>query len=230
MSNGFDAPDHDVAQINRVTDGRAFACPGAFACPTSGAGKLGSALVFDGVDDYVSLGNPDALNFGGNITLEAWIRPESTGQTQNIIAHGFQDNPDPAEVYLRISGGEYQVGTWLGIDFGAHANVDPADIGRWVHLAGVYDGSAWRLYKNGVEVASSVGIGAAMVSNEPWAIGARGAVPSNRAAYSVEGAAAVRDSTTSGAPTYRRNGSGCVAQSRYPSDRAKRLKSCLVAS
>src|SRR5262245_55502421 len=33
-----------------------------------------------------------------------------------------------------------------------------------------------------------------------------------------------------GAPWYRRNGFGWVAQSRYPSDRANRLKWCLVAS
>jgi len=39
------------------------------------AGKIGSALKFDGTDDYVDCGNSDVLNFGiGDWTVSAWIR------------------------------------------------------------------------------------------------------------------------------------------------------------
>ncbi len=46
------------------------------------AGKIGSALKFDGVDDYVDCGNLDVLNFGiGNWTVSAWINTVQTRQT-----------------------------------------------------------------------------------------------------------------------------------------------------
>src|SRR5213078_2659909 len=47
-------------------------------------------------------------------------------------------------------------------------------------------------------------------------------------AYGTSVASGACDSSRSGAPSYRRNGLGWVAQSRYPSDRANRLKWCLV--
>jgi hypothetical protein len=43
-----------------------------------------------------------------------------------------------------------------------------------VHLAGVYDGSRWRLYRNGQEVASNPDPVGALAVQGPWAIGARG--------------------------------------------------------
>ncbi|MBF8301647.1 MAG: hypothetical protein HW394_2017 [Acidobacteria bacterium] len=54
--------------------------------------------------------------------------------------------------------------------------------------------------------------------------GAGTALPSNSASYGTLSASASRGRSLVGAPGYLRNGSGCVAQSRYPSDRAKRLK------
>lgn len=45
--------------------------------PTWTDGKMGKALSFDGVNDYVDMGNPTNLQFTGNITLSAWINPTS---------------------------------------------------------------------------------------------------------------------------------------------------------
>jgi len=43
--------------------------------PTLVSGKFGSALSFDGVDDFVDCGNDASLNITGDITIEAWIYP-----------------------------------------------------------------------------------------------------------------------------------------------------------
>jgi hypothetical protein len=50
------------------------------------------------------------------------------------------------------------------------------DVGQWVYLSGVYNGSQWLLYRDGVLVATSGSTtqGALQVSNTDWAIGARG--------------------------------------------------------
>ena len=94
------------------------------------------ALSFNGTNQFVDLGNPTDLNFSGQITLEAWIKPESTTGLQDIIAHGYQVSPNQAEDFLRISNGYYQVGSWNGSTAMAQAPIPAGDVGQWVHLAG----------------------------------------------------------------------------------------------
>jgi len=130
-------------------------------------------LSFDGQRAYVDLGEPAALAFTGTVTMEAWIRPRSIDGFRNILAHGYTNNP-PGELLLRIAGGQYQAGSWNGTSFVASAPIPPEDLGRWVHLAGVYDGTAWRLYRNGQELASVPSTTGVLPVNTGWAIGARG--------------------------------------------------------
>jgi hypothetical protein len=146
------------------------------ASETVPSGSASQALQLNGTNQYVDLGNPADLNFRGPITLEAWIKPMSSGGLQDIITHGYQTSPYQAEVYLRIANGTYQVGSWNGTDSTATAAMPASDLGQWVHLAGVYDGTHWQLYRNGVLVASSAPTtqGALLVSSTDWAIGARG--------------------------------------------------------
>ncbi len=131
------------------------------------------ALIFDGQDDYVSLGNPDVLNFAGEITIEAWIKPQDITKTQNIVAHGFTMEPN-AEVFLRIAEAEreYQIGSWDGGEHRAAYPIPPEDLGKWVHLAGSYDGKAWNLYHNGKKVGESIAATGAIQVNESWMIAA----------------------------------------------------------
>ena len=43
-----------------------------------------------------------------------------------------------------------------------------------MHLAGVYDGTTWRLYRNGIQVSSSAHPIGAVTVTVNWAIGATG--------------------------------------------------------
>ncbi len=134
------------------------------------------ALSFNGTNQFVDLGNPTDLNFSGQITLEAWIKPESTTGLQDIVAHGYQLSPTYAEDFLRINDGYYQVGSWNGNNALAQAAIPSGDVGQWVFLAGVYNGTQWVLYRDGVQVGASGATtqGALPVSNTDWAIGGRG--------------------------------------------------------
>ncbi|MBR0236855.1 MAG: hypothetical protein IJQ39_02065, partial [Thermoguttaceae bacterium] len=136
-------------------------------------GIAGGGLSLDGVDDYFSIGDPEELQILNEITLSAWIIPESTSGAQNIIAKGYSTHPN-GEIFLRIANGKYQVGSWTGSNHMAEFAIPSSDIGERVHLAGTYDGTTWRLYRNGVEIASTVdNIGAVEVDGA-WAVGARG--------------------------------------------------------
>lgn len=132
-------------------------------------------MYFDGKSNMVYLGDPPKLNFTGQITISAWIKPLSTGRSDinfNIVSHGYTNNPK-AGVALRITGQFYQINSWDGNnDYRASVLIPTGDLGSWVHLAGVYDGRMWRLYRNGREVnAQPFKIGAILV-NDPWSIGA----------------------------------------------------------
>ncbi len=45
--------------------------------PTFTIGKYGNALTLDGVNDYVNLGNPSALQMTGSMTLSGWVNASS---------------------------------------------------------------------------------------------------------------------------------------------------------
>ena len=120
----------------RSTRPKASATSGRPADADGNSATGSGALSFNGTNQFVDLGNPADLNFSGQITLDAWIKPESTAGLQDIIAHGYQTSPTNAEDFLRIDGGYYQVGSWNGNNAFAQVAIPAGDIGQWVNLAG----------------------------------------------------------------------------------------------
>jgi hypothetical protein len=158
-----------------------------------------TALPLDGIKQFADFNNPSGLNTSGQITLEAWVKPgASQGATARIISHGPQTPTsfpgqglpgsvtNTSEVFLRVdnSGANYTVGSAQYDDGTATTNIHAAtfpvpggDLGgaSWVHLAGTYDGTNWRLYRNGALVATQAsGVGALVVNDADWAIGSTG--------------------------------------------------------
>jgi hypothetical protein len=157
------------------------------------------ALPLDGLKQWASLNNPSGLNFSGQITLEAWVKPAAVqGAVARIISHGPQTASsylgqgktgsitNTSEVFLRIdgSGANYSVGSAKYDDststtntYGASYAVPAGDLGgaSWVYLAGTYDGANWKLYRNAVLVATQASAtGALPVDLGDWAIGSTG--------------------------------------------------------
>lgn len=137
------------------------------------AGKAGTGLQFNGTNASVRVLNSASLNFAGQITLAAWVKPMSTVGKQNIIAHGYTSIPAKS-VYLRVNDGRYEVGSLDGVFQPIASTPIPAgDIGTFVHVAGVYNGTTWIIYRNGVALNSfASSVGSTTVASD-WAIGAR---------------------------------------------------------
>jgi len=104
---------------------------------------------FDGVDDYVWVPYSASLDFGGvtNLTVEKICKLNKKGVEQysgreKQFLIGYDSYDDSWAFWLHIGGG------WRGLrDL---PKTFTPEIGRWVHLVGVYDGSKIRLYVNGV--------------------------------------------------------------------------------
>jgi hypothetical protein len=194
-------PVHNSGTLGAAADGDLVLTTSLASGPQSpaylGLESTNTALALDGVKQWASFNNPAGLNFSGQITLEAWVKPSAT-QTNvaRIISHGPQTisdflsvSPDDAvtntsEVFLRIDGSSnYVCGSSAftngvgSIDYVVTYAVPPADLGgaNWVYLVGTYDGANWRLYRNGVQVASAASaLGALPVVNGDWAVGSTG--------------------------------------------------------
>ena len=131
-------------------------------------------LYFDGVDDYVEIGDPEGLRITGEITLSAWVGANSKTGYRSIIQKGLSSRPT-REIFMRIKDGMYQVGS--ADEDGVHMaefEVPVGGRGTWHHLVGVYDGQSWNLYLNGELVDSNADNTGAVDVPSPWAIGAVG--------------------------------------------------------
>jgi hypothetical protein len=156
----------------------------AFSSP--GADGTGQCITLNGTNQAITLGNPVNLQITGQITLAAWIKPTDVNALRNILNKGHNTTPS-GEITLRLNTGALlSGGSWNGSDHiasfagGATANV-------WQHVCSVYDGSTWRLYKNGAQVASltdavgAVAVAGSATANNAWNIGSRGGSATERA-------------------------------------------------
>jgi hypothetical protein len=131
----------------------------------SSAGRVGGALSFDGVNDYVSLGNPASLIPGNAITLAGWMKMSDLSKNRFLVSK--YEGPTPT--FIR-----YEAGQGIKCVVGGTGVVASASIvtGQWYHAACTYDGATIRVYINGVQVATAAKTGAiADAVGIDWAIG-----------------------------------------------------------
>lgn len=142
----------------------ADAMPAGPTCPPGETAIDNSALVFDGVDDGLSMGVAPSLGLS-KLTVEAWVRREGTGVEAGTGKGGVRVVP----IAGKGRGEDDQGNHNCNYAFGFHGGVLAADFednatggnhpiigktavpwGEWHHVAATYDGTTWRLYVDGV--------------------------------------------------------------------------------
>jgi hypothetical protein len=108
-------------------------------------GKHGSALEFDGVDDYVDCGLDTSLNVRSAVTVEAWIKPGRTSGYQQILRKGGNDW-HWYNLYLGSGKLFFDIGKIKEREFSSFGGIKD---GKWQHVAASWDGSVMNLYLNG---------------------------------------------------------------------------------
>ncbi len=109
-------------------------------------GKVGEALKFSG--GHVDCGADKSLtDIGDQITLEAWIKPEKPGWA---IFAGISRSGNNSYVIAWSDQTRVDFNLWNGaLETWPFHSVAQPDVGKWHHIAGVYDGSEAIIYING---------------------------------------------------------------------------------
>ena len=127
-----------------------------------------------GVQSFVDLSsgtNTGILNFGGPITMEAWVQSTNTTQgPADIIGKGYDSSQSYNELVLRANAGNYYGGTYNNTNGSGNASGGQQTT-NWAYLVSTYDGTNWNLYVNGVRVGQSANSLGAINFSDPWAIG-----------------------------------------------------------
>ncbi|MFC7337818.1 Ig-like domain-containing protein [Haloferula chungangensis] len=151
--------------------------------PPAGSG----GMYFNGVDDYVELGDPDALDLS-TFTLETWFHrvgqgtPTGTGGYSVIpLVTKGRGESDQSNVDMNyFLGIDAETGVLVAdfedINLGTNipiAGRTPVAMDEWQHAAVTYDGVEWRLYLNGnlEGVLATDGLQPRFDSIQPGALG-----------------------------------------------------------
>jgi len=139
------------------------------------AGKNGQGASFDG-NDYIEVPDSASLDINKQVTLAAWINPSNTSSWRRIVAKSHTSNSIPYTMYGLMFDDKNHLR--MEIAKGNVQNVVNGNlvipVNLWTHVAGVYDGSAMKIYVNGVLDNSSSLTGDIDTNNMPLSIGRSG--------------------------------------------------------
>ncbi len=140
--------------------------------PAWTAGRLGSALAFDGINDNVTIPHSTSLALAGAFSMAAWVNPAiSTTNFKSLMVKNY------THFFYASSKGYCGNGAVL-VGFVGSAGTKtvcaptPLPANAWTHLAATNDGSVLRLYRNGVMTSSAAVTGAPSTSTGTLQLGA----------------------------------------------------------
>jgi hypothetical protein len=120
----------------------------------SQAGKIDQAMNFDGVDDYVNVGNGTSFNVGNSLTIEAWINPSNLSGRRTIFSTMANTLPGSFELEVGTgNGGVNRVGVITPSVWNAETNNNAISTSTWQHIVYTRDGVSagnQKIYVNGI--------------------------------------------------------------------------------
>ncbi|MDD2696895.1 MAG: LamG domain-containing protein, partial [Candidatus Pacebacteria bacterium] len=139
------------------------------------AGKYGSALAFDGTNDYVACSNNSILNPTTAITVGAWVKPKTYTSWDGIVSKWSTAGNRGYILLLNGFGGFiFSITTDGSTAINASGPLS-LTAENWYYVAGTYDGSVLKVYINGILLGQTSAMGNIFASSDSLRIGKDGA-------------------------------------------------------
>ncbi|KKT91319.1 MAG: hypothetical protein UW91_C0034G0002 [Parcubacteria group bacterium GW2011_GWF2_45_11] len=118
-----------------------------------GGGKIGNALSFDGTGDYLEVADNSDWDFtASDGSIDFWVYPNSVSGGQSLVGQTNSGADGNWFIYIRAS-------AELGVGLNGSTEIASSGYsliaGAWFHIAVVKSGNTTKIYKNGIQVASS---------------------------------------------------------------------------
>ena len=141
--------------------------------PLVAAGKIGNALGFDNIDDYVSAPYSPEFAITGDITLAAWVKRSSLSQYGGLIAK--TDGGNSWDFDFQFQNGHDQLAFYSDTTSPSTiiASNGVTDLG-WHHVAFTRSGSLATFYVDGAEAGTATLEGGLGSNQNPLRIGTDG--------------------------------------------------------
>ncbi|HEY6504384.1 MAG TPA: Ig-like domain-containing protein [Chitinophagaceae bacterium] len=142
----------------------------------SASGRYGSAILFDGTNDYININDANSLDLTNGMTLEAWVNPSNlTGfktvickdRTTSNYTYTLAANNNTTNVNNQRPNSRIRIGS----NNRTVTGTTKLALNTWTHIASTYDGTTMRLYINGVQVSTFATTGNITVTTNPLRIG-----------------------------------------------------------
>jgi hypothetical protein len=165
---GFDAGSGATA-----VDGSGNVNTATLVGATWDAGKTGSAVSLDGVDDRVDV-PALGLFYRTAFTMEAWVKKAGAKKDVAVLGTWNLGTGGPM-VWIDHVNGRYMLTLSASADNYLDSGVAPA-VGTWQHVAVTFNGSVAKFFVDGAEVASRSFAGDVGTANT-WRVGAYRSTP-----------------------------------------------------
>ncbi|MDD5677192.1 MAG: LamG domain-containing protein [Kiritimatiellae bacterium] len=130
-------------------------------------GRIGYALAFDGTNDYVKCSNNISLQITNEITVEAWVKPDTNPGYHVIACKGSYTymfyTTGARKACLMIAKGSISGASYNVIVTGTNI----LDSTKWCHLVGTYQSKSGvgKIYVNGLQSGTATGSNTVIRSN-----------------------------------------------------------------
>jgi len=125
-------------------------------------GKYSVGLSFDGINDYVSLGNRSVLTPANAITISAWVKTNTNSGAQMIVSK-YSAGANPYQ--LRIQGSNIRFSVKTTTEGTITTTSSPIPVGQWKYITGTWDGTTMKVYVDGVLASPTLAKTGTMVDN-----------------------------------------------------------------
>src|SRR5262249_17210428 len=163
--NGYTAVWHlGNGTVLDMTDSTGLNNGSALNVSASQSAKIGGAASFSGAtNSYLDLPNNPSIEPTSALTLEAWINPTQMGVWNAVFSIDYRADGSwysPYQAYQLSSQNPASKLSFGLANVGGVTGTQTIPLSQWTHVVGTYDGTAVRLYENGVLDASTSTTGA----------------------------------------------------------------------